>query len=58
MDRGAWWGMVQRVEKESDMTERKSNNRLCTKVLISTSCDGSRSKNTFPCSSPHEEVSI
>jgi len=37
---------------------KKNNNRLCTKMLLSTSRDGSPSKNTFPCSSAHGEASI
>ena len=28
MDRGAWWAMVHGIAKESDMTERLSNNHL------------------------------
>ena len=29
MDRGAWWTMVHRVAKQSDMTQRLKNNKLC-----------------------------
>ena len=28
MDRGDWWATVHRVTKESDMTERITNNKL------------------------------
>ena len=32
MDRGAWWAIVHRITKESDMTEQL-NNKLCTHTI-------------------------